>query len=75
MNISGGEISGNRVNATNEDLGFDGGGGVYVDLYATLDLSGTAASPATTPVRPTIRRAPPSAAASAAACTWRAPST
>lgn len=41
MNFSGGEISGNRVNSTNEDLGFDGGG-VYVDLYATLDLSGTA---------------------------------
>lgn len=42
MNFSGGEISGNRVNSTNEDLSFDGGGGVYVDLYATLDLSGTA---------------------------------
>ena len=42
MNFSGGEISGNRVNSTNDDLGFDGGGGVYVDLYATLDLSGTA---------------------------------
>lgn len=41
MNFSGGEISGNRVNSTNDDLGFDGGG-VYVDLYATLDLSGTA---------------------------------
>lgn len=42
MNFSGGEISGNRVNSTNDDLSFDGGGGVYVDLYATLDLSGTA---------------------------------
>ena len=42
MNFSGGEISGNRVNSTNGDLGFDGGGGVYVDLYAALDLSGTA---------------------------------
>ena len=42
MNFSGGEISGNRVNSTNDDLGFDGGGGVYVDQYATLDLSGTA---------------------------------
>lgn len=41
MNFSGGEISGNRVNSTNDDLGFDGGG-VYVDLYAALDLSGTA---------------------------------
>lgn len=42
FNMFGGEISGNRVNSTNDDLGFDGGGGVYVDLYATLDLSGTA---------------------------------
>lgn len=42
LNISGGEISGNRVNGTNERLDGDGGGGVYVDLYATLDLSGTA---------------------------------
>lgn len=42
FNMFGGEITGNRVNSTNDDLGFDGGGGVYVDLYATLDLSGTA---------------------------------
>ena len=41
MNFSGGEISGNRVNATYEDRSFDGGG-VYVDLNATQDLSGTA---------------------------------